>query len=147
MKPTTFFPVLLGICLSCQDLVDSNNSKENWPSYLGDKAVSHYSELNQITKANVHRLQVAWVYDGGKLGENSRTQIQCNPLIIDGVMYGTTADLKLFALNATTGKEIRRTAQHAQHPNMHSGPPLPSVPTAHGRPSGPPHGIHPSPRH
>ncbi len=105
MKPATFILLLL-VCLSCKDPVESNYSKENWSSYLGDKAVSHYSELNQITKANVHQLQVAWVYDGGKLGENSRSQIQCNPLIIDGVMYGTTADLKLFALNAATGKEI-----------------------------------------
>ena len=90
---------------SCQDKRDSQYAKENWSSYLGDKKVSHYSELSQITKENVAKLKVAWTYDGGEISKNNRTQIQCNPLIIDGVMYGTTSALKLFALDAATGEE------------------------------------------
>ncbi|MDA0194428.1 MAG: PQQ-binding-like beta-propeller repeat protein [Bacteroidetes bacterium] len=75
-------------------------------SYLGDKSVSHYSQLDQINKENVNRLKQAWIYDGGKTSTNNRTQIQCNPLIIDGVLFGTTALLKLFALNAATGEQL-----------------------------------------
>lgn len=77
----------------------------DWPVYLGDASSSHYSTLRQITPRNVGRLQVAWTYHGGGADPNNRSQIQCNPLVIDGVLYGTTADLQVVALNAATGVE------------------------------------------
>lgn len=80
----------------------------NWATYLGDKASSHYSTLKQITPRNVGKLEVAWTYRAGGMDTNNRTQIQCNPLVIDGVLYGTTPDLQLFALNAATGVELWR---------------------------------------
>lgn len=78
----------------------------NWPVYLGDKAGSHFSTLDQITPENVSRLEVAWTFNAGDATE--QTQIQCNPLVIDGVLYGTTPRLKVFALDAATGKELWR---------------------------------------
>ena len=80
----------------------------DWPTYLGDKASSQYSELDQITPENVQQLTVAWTYNSGGAGEDNRSQIQCNPLIIDGVLYGSSPDLVLFALNAATGEELWR---------------------------------------
>ena len=80
----------------------------NWSTYLGDKASSHYSTLKQITPRNVARLEVAWTFRAGGMDTNNRSQIQCNPLVIDGVLYGTTPDLQLFALNAITGRELWR---------------------------------------
>jgi quinoprotein glucose dehydrogenase len=77
----------------------------NWGTYLGDSAGSQYSPLRQITPENVARLEVAWTYHAGGLDGKNRTQIQCNPLAIDGTLYGTTPDLKLFALDAATGVE------------------------------------------
>ena len=79
----------------------------DWPVYLGDKAASHYSTLDQISPANVSRLEVAWTWHAGD-ARGSSTQIQCNPLVIDGVLYGTTPQLKLFALDAATGRELWR---------------------------------------
>ena len=80
----------------------------NWSVYLGDKASSHYSTLDQITPENVTRLEPVWTYRAGGVDPNNRSQIQCNPLIIDGVLYGTTPDLQLFALAADSGKELWR---------------------------------------
>ncbi len=77
----------------------------DWPVYLGDKASSHFSALKQIHRRNVSRLEVAWVYRAGGVDRQNRSQIQCNPLIIDGVLYGTTPDSQLFALSADTGQE------------------------------------------
>jgi quinoprotein glucose dehydrogenase len=77
----------------------------DWPVYLGDKASSHYSTLRQITPKNVGKLKVAWIYRTGGADANHRSQIQCNPLVIDGVLYGTTPDWQLFALDAATGRE------------------------------------------
>ncbi len=80
----------------------------NWSVYLGDKASSHFSALSQIHTGNVGGLQVAWTFHAGGASTNNRSQIQCNPLIIDGVLYGTTPDLQAFAIEAGSGREIWR---------------------------------------
>ncbi len=77
----------------------------DWPVYLGDKASSHFSALKQVNRRNVDRLEVAWIYRAGGMDGQNRSQIQCNPLIVDGILYGTTPDAQLFALSADTGKE------------------------------------------
>lgn len=78
---------------------------KNWPVYLGDKHNSHHSPLTQINRENVSQLQVAWEYKTGDADPNGHTQIQCNPIIIDGTLYGSSPKLKIFALDAATGKQ------------------------------------------
>jgi quinoprotein glucose dehydrogenase len=63
-----------------------------------------YSGLSQIDTDNVRGLQVAWVYHTRDAGE--KTPIECTPIVVDGVMYITTASTKVVALNAATGQEI-----------------------------------------
>lgn len=100
--------VVLALINGCSD--DSNRnaveSETGWPVYLGDNGSSQYSPLNQITRQNVHLLEPVWEYKTEKISRDDRTQIQCNPLIIDGVLYGTSPKLRVFALNAATGKRI-----------------------------------------
>ncbi|HYC72041.1 MAG TPA: PQQ-binding-like beta-propeller repeat protein [Opitutaceae bacterium] len=79
----------------------------DWPVYLGDKAASHYSSLAQIRPENVAQLAPAWEWRTGD-ARGSATQIQCNPLVIGGVMYATTAALDLAAVDAATGRELWR---------------------------------------
>ncbi len=93
--------------LLCLPLLASA-ADSNWGTYLGDKASSHYSTLKQITPRNVAKLEVAWTFRAGGMDTNNRSQIQCNPLVIDGVLFGTTPDLQLFALDAATGRELWR---------------------------------------
>jgi quinoprotein glucose dehydrogenase len=80
----------------------------DWPVYLGDPGSRQYSALDQITTRNVRRLEVAWTYRSGDAGSNNLSQIQCNPLVIDGTLFGTTPGLKLVALDAGTGQELWR---------------------------------------
>ncbi|MEI6086203.1 MAG: PQQ-binding-like beta-propeller repeat protein [Bacteroidota bacterium] len=75
-----------------------------WTNYGGNKANNHYSSLVQIDTNNVASLKKAWEYHTGDADE--KTQIQVNPLIIDGVLYAVSPKLKLFALDAGSGKEI-----------------------------------------
>src|SRR4051812_8742253 len=77
----------------------------NWSVYLGDKGTSHYSTLKQLTPKNVRQLEVAWTYHSKDGRSDNLSQIQCNPLVIDGVLYGTTPALKLIALDAATGEQ------------------------------------------
>ena len=79
----------------------------DWPAYLGDAGASHYSTLQQITSANAAQLQVAWTWHAGDALEG-QTQIQCNPLVIDGIIYATTPQLRVVALDAATGRELWR---------------------------------------
>lgn len=79
----------------------------DWSAYLGDKASTHYSTLAQITPANVAQLTPAWTWNAGD-AVGDMTQIQCNPLIVDGVLYATTPRLRVVALDAATGRELWR---------------------------------------
>lgn len=82
-------------------------ASHDWTVYLGDQAASHYSQLEQITPDNVGELEVAWQWHAGDARPDS-SQVQCNPLIIDGVLYAVTPQLKLVALDAAVGTELWR---------------------------------------
>ncbi len=83
----------------------------DWPEYNGGPDRNHFSPLTQITPANVANLHVAWSYaSGGADTARNSTQMQCNPLIIGGVLYGVSAGSQAFAVDAATGKEIWKTA-------------------------------------
>lgn len=73
----------------------------NWSDYLGGPGRNHYSTLSQITPENVSHLKVAWTYTTEESG-----QMQMNPIIANGIVYGVTADLKAIALDAKTGEEV-----------------------------------------
>lgn len=79
----------------------AQNDDVSWPVYGGSKQNTRYSEARQIDTSNVHLLQPAWEYRTGDADSN--TQIQVNPLVVDGVLYGVSPKLKLFALDAATG--------------------------------------------
>lgn len=99
-----------------------SNSKKGGPSrewreYLGGPDRSHYSTLTQINAANASQLKVAWTYHTGDSG-----QMQCNPIIVDGMLYGMTASTQPFAVDAATGKEIwKRKADEAVMYNTSRG--------------------------
>lgn len=97
--------IFLGGCNSRSSSFSPETSVD-WETYLGDKASSQYSSLQQIHTGNVHLLQPAWEYVSEDIMPDDRTQIQCNPLIIEGVLYATSPRLKVFALDASTGKRI-----------------------------------------
>jgi quinoprotein glucose dehydrogenase len=75
----------------------------DWPVYRGDPQGTQFAPLAQIHAANVHRLQRAWEYHTGDA--NARSTMHVNPIVIDGVMYLTTASLKAVALDAASGRE------------------------------------------
>ena len=78
----------------------------NWPVYGGNTDNTHFSTLSQISPANVARLKVAWTFETHD--EFSGSEMQANPIVLDGILYATTPKLHVFALNAVTGKEIWR---------------------------------------
>jgi alcohol dehydrogenase (cytochrome c) len=77
-------------------------SETNWPSYNGDPRGNRYTELNQITKANVKQLAAKWVFSVPNAG-----RLQVTPVVVDGIMYITAAN-ECFALDAGNGRQIWR---------------------------------------
>ena len=73
----------------------------DWAVYGGAPEATRYSRLKQIDRASVRRLKVAWTYDTGDAYPGS--ELQCNPLVVDGVLYATTPKVNLVALDAATG--------------------------------------------
>ncbi len=109
--------VVLFVAYLCESAIPLlATADKDWSVYLGDAAASHYSELKQINTGNVHRLKVAWIYRTGDQRPGNQSQIQCNPLIIDGVLYGNSPQLKVFALNAATGKSLWTFDPFADNP-------------------------------
>jgi quinoprotein glucose dehydrogenase len=89
------------IAFSCT----SKKQYNTWTCYKGSPESIHYSSLTQIDTGNVKDLQVAWIYHTGDADTVHNSQIQCNPIIVDSVLYGTSPQMKLFALNAATGEQ------------------------------------------
>lgn len=78
---------------------------EGWTTYAGTKDGSRYSAAEQITLKNVADLKVAWTYSSHDKDSGNQTQNQCNPIVIGETLYGSTPTLKLFALDATSGRQ------------------------------------------
>jgi quinoprotein glucose dehydrogenase len=92
-----YIPLILTACQS------PSKKYTGWEVYGGNKQGNHYSGLNEIDTNNVSQLKIAWVYH--TKDADKKTQLQINPVIIDGILYGVSPKLKLFALDAASGKE------------------------------------------
>jgi quinoprotein glucose dehydrogenase len=109
-RTTSLILLIHGIIMlsSCErkNEIQQNKAGTDWPVYLGDNSSSQYSPLNQINRQNVHLLEPVWEYHSENGNPGKRTQIQCNPIIIDEILYGTSPKLKVFALKAGSGEKI-----------------------------------------
>ena len=102
MKTASLLVIILTIAVF-QSCTNKKSEYANWKSYRGNDGISAYSGLTQIDTQNVSQLQVAWTFrTHDNIGNSS---IQCNPLIIDGVLYGASPRQKIFALDAATGAQ------------------------------------------
>jgi len=76
-----------------------------WQQAHGNGESNKYSSLVQVDTNNVTQLQLAWEFHTGDADTAAHSQIQCNPIIVNGVMYATSPMLKVFAIDAATGKQ------------------------------------------
>jgi quinohemoprotein ethanol dehydrogenase len=76
----------------------------DWAYHGADVYNSGFADIDQITPANVAQLKPAWIFHTGV--SDPKMSMEMTPLVVDGVMYVTDGDDDVFALNATTGKQI-----------------------------------------
>lgn len=93
----------------------------DWVEYNGGADKNHFSALTQINTENVTSLKPVWEYaSGGADTIKNTTQMQCNPIIIKGVLYGVSAGSQAFALEAATGRQVWKTRLNDDTFNMTS---------------------------
>ena len=101
MKHRLFFASTTTFLLTLLACQSDQRDYTTWSEYLGGPDRNHYSSLTQINPQNVSQLQVAWSYSAPDSG-----QMQMSPIIVDGVLFGMTAAVQAFALDAATGREL-----------------------------------------
>ena len=106
MKKIAYSVIIIGIFSFLFSCKNNELSKYNgWEKAHGNSDGNKYSFLSEIDTNNVQQLQVAWEFHTGDADTAAHSQIQCNPIIVNGTMYCTSPQLKLFALDAATGKQ------------------------------------------
>lgn len=109
-----FIPVLATLNLFVHDSAHAQGPKpgaaKDWSIYGGGPESIRYSSLRQINRQNVRNLKIAWTFDSGDAYAGS--EMQCNPLVVDGVLYATTPKANVIALNAAKGTLLWRFDPH-----------------------------------
>lgn len=104
------FPIFLRalglVVLVLSAACTKTNEDVDWPVYLGDNSSSQSSAASQITPENVDQLEVAWTFDAKGVEDTIYQNMQCNPLVVDGVVYLTSAKINIYALDGTSGEQL-----------------------------------------
>jgi quinohemoprotein ethanol dehydrogenase len=79
------------------------NDLDNWLGYGRTYEEQRFSPVDQINDANVGRLRLAWTVDFDTIRGQEAT-----PIVVDGVMYTSTAWSKVMAVDAATGRVLWR---------------------------------------
>ena len=85
--------------VSYDRLLRAASEPRNWLIYSGSYTSQRYSRLDQVTPANVTRLEHKWTFQNQVFGA-----WQSNPLVVDGIMYVTQRPNDVVALDAKTGR-------------------------------------------
>jgi PQQ-dependent dehydrogenase (methanol/ethanol family) len=79
----------------------ASSDDDNWLTYGRTYAEQRYSALTQINDSNIGELSPAWVVEL----DTTRGQ-EGTPIVVDGVLYTSTAWSKVVAVDAATGKQL-----------------------------------------
>jgi quinoprotein glucose dehydrogenase len=91
--------VVSAVCVCAAHAAPSSGPRVGWPVYGGQAAGDRYSDLEQISRANVARLQEVWRFRMDEPGDP-----ETNPIIVGRTLYAYTPGLKVIALDGATGK-------------------------------------------
>jgi len=94
-------------------------NQSDWPNVSNDPGGMRYSTLAQINRGNVAQLKPVWTYHTDELEGRTGKTIECTPLVVDGIMYLTTAYLRVVALDAATGAELWQFDPLKDSPSPH----------------------------
>jgi PQQ-dependent dehydrogenase (methanol/ethanol family) len=82
-------------------LDNAAQDQDNWLTYGRTNDEQRYSPLEQINAGNIKDLSLAWALEL----DTARGQ-EGTPIVVDGVLYTSTAWSKVVAVDAATGKQL-----------------------------------------
>ncbi|MBT4127003.1 MAG: pyrroloquinoline quinone-dependent dehydrogenase [Chloroflexi bacterium] len=91
------------------------NVPSDWPAYGGDRGGSGFSPIAQITRENVSQLEEAWVYQTGEGTDFGWFKFENTPIFNAGLLYLSTPQNAVIAIDPTTGGEIWRYDPEIDH--------------------------------
>ncbi|MEM9725843.1 MAG: PQQ-dependent dehydrogenase, methanol/ethanol family [Pseudomonadota bacterium] len=91
----------VGISVNDERIRAARETPEEWLSYGFGYEEQRHSPLDKINKETVKRLGVAWSYDLA-----THRGVEATPIVVDGVMFITSAWSIVYALDAKTGEEL-----------------------------------------
>jgi quinohemoprotein ethanol dehydrogenase len=99
--------LLLGV--SAAQTVSAEDNLD-WRYHGNSLSNQRFQDVDQINPSNVAKLKPAWIFHTGISDPNM--SMEMTPIVVNGVMYVTSGDDDVFALNAANGRQI-----WAYHPN------------------------------
>jgi quinoprotein glucose dehydrogenase len=110
---TTDARLRCGLAIAFLLLGTAAGAADGWPHYGGDEGGTHYSNLGQINRDNVARLQLAWSFQTGELAQHpdlkAIASLNTTPLFLaepaGPSLVFCTAFNRIIALDPATGKE------------------------------------------
>jgi quinoprotein glucose dehydrogenase len=106
-ETSTILKLWLAAALAMSAGTASSQDYVGWRTYGGDPGNTHYSSLDQINRDNVRQLEVAWRYASARGAPLPATsELQVNPIVVDGVLYGRNPLYNVFALDAASGEQL-----------------------------------------
>jgi len=108
MKSIKILTLLLSsILISCSQefniteerIINADSEPENWMSHGRTYDEKRFSPLNQINSENVSELGLAW-----KFTTDTNRGHEASPIVVDGVMFTTSAWSVVYALDAASGE-------------------------------------------
>jgi quinoprotein glucose dehydrogenase len=120
MRRVSSFALTLLIASSAFAQTGAQNGE--WRTYGGDLGNTRYAPLDQITKDNFNKLEVAWHFKADALGPALEYNWESTPLMVGGVVYVTAGSRRaVVALDAASGEMLWMHQEH-EGPRGESAP-------------------------
>lgn len=110
-------PVLLGFAGALPGAAPSlqepapiiESESDAWSSYGGDSGGTRFASAAQITPDNIDRLEIAWTFRTGELGQRlasaDNMAFEATPIFVRDTLFLSTPTNIVIALDPTTGRE------------------------------------------
>jgi alcohol dehydrogenase (cytochrome c) len=121
-------PVPVNVDVSDQQLLRADQDLDNWLLYGRTYENQRFSPLDQINTRNVRRLSPVAIIQTG-VAES----FENNPIVVNGIMFVSTAFDHVIAYDATTGKELWSYVPKLGYNQLCCGPESRGVAVANGK--------------
>ena len=87
--------------INAERIIAADSEPHNWLAHGRTFSEQRFSPLDQINTGNVENLELAWYVD-----LDTRRGQQATPIVVDGMLYSTSAWSKVQAVDAKTGRLV-----------------------------------------